>query len=232
MSDENIMASAEEEVSKTNEEDTENKTEETSEAAAETAEAAATDDGAGQEESEGNGGEASGADEDDGADTSDAEGTPAKKKLFGRKDKKDKRDEKIAELEEMRKRQLAEFENFRNRSEREKSQRFEMGEKNVLEKILPVVDNFERGFAGVDENSEDPFVKGMAQVYKQLQNVLTDLGVEPIEAVGCDFDPNLHNAVMQAQSDELESGKVAAELQKGYKYKDSVLRHSMVSVVQ
>jgi molecular chaperone GrpE len=228
MSDENIMASAEEEVSKTNEEDTESKTEETSEATEDAAKESKTV----QEETDGDTGEDTGVCEDDSADTADAEGTPAKKKLFGRKDKKDKRDEKIAELEEMRKRQLAEFENFRNRSEREKSQRFEMGEKNVLEKILPVVDNFERGFAGVDENSEDPFVKGMAQVYKQLQNVLTDMGVEPIEAVGCDFDPNLHNAVMQAQSDELESGKIAAELQKGYKYKDSVLRHSMVSVVQ
>jgi len=172
---------------------------------------------------------------DVGEDDPAAEGDTEKKKLFGRKDKKekkDKRDEKIEELGDQLKRQLAEFENFRNRSEREKAQRFEMGERNVLEKILPVVDNFERGFAGVDETSEDPFVKGMAQVYKQLQNVLTDLGVEPIEAVGCDFDPNLHNAVMQAQSDELESGKVAAELQKGYKFKDSVLRHSMVSVVQ
>ena len=106
-----------------------------------------------------------------------------------------------------------------------------MGEKNVLEKILPVVDNFERGFAGVDENTEDPFIKGMAQVYKQLQNVLTDLGVEPIEAVGTDFDPNLHNAVMQIESEEYESGHVAQEMQKGYKYRDTVLRHSMVGVV-
>jgi len=149
-------------------------------------------------------------DEVSGGEASDTEGASAKKKLFGRKDKKDKKDEKIEELNDLLKSRLAEFENFRNRSEREKAQRFEMGERNVLEKILPVVDNFERGFAGIDENSEDPFVKGMAQVYKQLQNVLTDLGVEPIEAVGCDFDPNLHNAVMQ----------------------DSVLRHSMVSVVQ
>ena len=229
MSDEKNMASAEEEenisVENTAEQEVGEEKEETAETVTEEAE---SDEESNAEETAGDAGE----DDGSGGESSDAEGASAKKKLFGRKDKKDKKDEKIAELEEMRKRQLAEFENFRNRSEREKAQRFEMGEKSVLEKILPVVDNFERGFAGVDENSEDPFVKGMAQVYKQLQNVLTDMGVEPIEAVGCDFDPNLHNAVMQAQSDELESGKIAAELQKGYKYKDSVLRHSMVSVVQ
>ena len=229
MSDENTMASAEEEVSKTTEEPAKEETPETSEEDVQEADGAVSADGGnGEEEST----EDTGTDGDGSEESADGEGASAKRKLFGRKDKKDKKDEKIAELEELRKRQLAEFENFRNRSEREKAQRFELGEKSVLEKILPVVDNFERGFAGVDENSEDPFVKGMAQVYKQLQNVLTDLGVEPIEAVGCDFDPNLHNAVMQAQSDELESGKIAAELQKGYKYKDSVLRHSMVSVVQ
>ena len=229
MSDEKNMASAEEEANIIEEdvaeqeageetETTEKTVDEEVESAEEDSASEAADDAA--------------EDEVSGGEASDTEGASAKKKLFGRKDKKDKKDEKIEELNDLLKSRLAEFENFRNRSEREKAQRFEMGERNVLEKILPVVDNFERGFAGIDENSEDPFVKGMAQVYKQLQNVLTDLGVEPIEAVGCDFDPNLHNAVMQAQSDELESGKVAAELQKGYKFKDSVLRHSMVSVVQ
>ena len=141
--------------------------------------------------------------------------------------------EKIDELEDKVKRQLAEFENFRNRSEKEKTQMFDMGAKNVLEKILPVVDNFERGLATpiVDE-ADQPFADGMQMIYKQLTKVLEDEGVTVIEAQGKEFDPMLHNAVMQQPSEEYESGIVIQELQKGYKYKDKVLRHSMVMVAE
>ena len=128
---------------------------------------------------------------------------------------------------------MAEFENFRKRTEREKQAMFETGAKSVIEKILPIVDNFERGLATVpEENREDPFVDGMNRVYKQLLTELDNIGVKPIEAVGQEFDPNLHNAVMQVASEEYESGVVAQELQKGYTYRDSVVRHSMVAVVE
>ena len=141
--------------------------------------------------------------------------------------------EQIAQLEDKLKRQLAEFENFRNRTEKEKHARFETGAKSVIERILPVVDNFERGLATVPEDrKEDPFVDGMTRVYKQLLTELENIGVKPIEAVGQEFDPNLHNAVMQVESEEYESGTVAQELQKGYTYRDSVVRHSMVAVVK
>jgi molecular chaperone GrpE len=141
--------------------------------------------------------------------------------------------EMIAGLPERVKRQLAEFENFRNRTEKEKSETFELGVRSVVEKLLPVVDNFERGFATVEEEDKnDPFVDGMSRVYKQLMTELEKLGVEPIEAVGKPFDPNLHNAVMQTQSEEYESGTVAQELQKGYTCHGKVVRHSMVSVVE
>ncbi|MCH5267995.1 MAG: nucleotide exchange factor GrpE [Lachnospiraceae bacterium] len=150
--------------------------------------------------------------------------------------KKDKRtaklEEQLADLEDKRVRQLAEFENFRKRSEKEKSQMFEMGSKNVVEKILPVMDNFERGLTAVpEEDKESPFVQGIELVYKQMLTAFEELGVTPIEAVGQEFDPNLHNAVMMVDDDELESGMVAEELQKGYLYKDNVVRHSMVKVV-
>lgn len=139
--------------------------------------------------------------------------------------------EQIEQLEDKVKRQLAEFENFRNRSEKEKHAMFETGAKSVIEKILPVVDNFERGLGTVpEEKREDPFVDGMNRVYKQLLTELENIGVKPIEAVGQEFDPNLHNAVMQVESEEYESGIVAQELQKGYTYRDSVVRHSMVAV--
>lgn len=139
--------------------------------------------------------------------------------------------EQIAQLEDRVKRQLAEFENFRNRSEKEKQAMFETGAKSVIEKILPVVDNFERGLATVPEDKkEDPFVDGMNHIYRQLLTELENIGVKPIEAVGQEFDPNLHNAVMQVESEEYESGVVAQELQKGYTYRDSVVRHSMVAV--
>ena len=130
-------------------------------------------------------------------------------------------------------RQMAEFENFRKRTEKEKSQMFETGAKSIIEKILPVIDNFERGLAAVPENEQDsPFVDGMDKIYKQLLTELENAGVTPIEAVGQEFDPELHNAVMQVESEEYESGIVAQELQKGYKYRDTVVRHSMVAVVQ
>jgi len=156
------------------------------------------------------------------------------KKLFGKKDKKkDKAQEKIEELEDKVKRQLAEFENFRNRSEKEKTAMFETGAKSVIEKILPVIDNFERGLMAVPEDEKDsPFVEGMNKIYKQMVTELESIGVKPIEAVGLEFDPNLHNAVMQVESEEFESGVVAQELQKGYTYHDLVVRHSMVAVVQ
>ncbi len=156
-----------------------------------------------------------------------------KKGLFGKKKEKDASAEKIAELEDRVKRQLAEFENFRNRTEKEKTAMFETGAKSVIEKILPVIDNFERGFATVQPEDEgDAFVGGMRMVYKQLMTELESIGVKPIEAVGQEFDPNFHNAVMQVESEEYESGIVAAEFQKGYTYRDTVVRHSMVSVVQ
>jgi len=157
----------------------------------------------------------------------------AEKKQAKQDKKMDAMKEQIDQLEDKVKRQLAEFENFRNRSEREKTAMFETGARSVIEKILPVVDNFERGLATVPpENQEDPFVDGMNKVYKQLIGELDSIGVKPIEAVGMEFDPNLHNAVMQVESDEYESGIVAQELQKGYTYRDVVVRHSMVSVVQ
>ena len=141
--------------------------------------------------------------------------------------------EQIEQLEDRVKRQMAEFENFRKRTEREKQAMFETGAKSVIEKILPIVDNFERGLATVPEESKaDPFVDGMNRVYKQLLTELDNIGVKPIEAVGQEFDPNLHNAVMQVASEEYESGVVAQELQKGYTYRDSVVRHSMVAVVE
>ena len=160
-----------------------------------------------------------------------AEKRAAKKQA--KQDKKaDAAKEKIAELEDRVKRQLAEFENFRNRTEKEKQAMFETGAKSVIEKILPVIDNFERGLATVPEDQQgDGFVEGMNKIYKQMMKELENIGVKPIEAVGCEFDPNLHNAVMQVENEELESGTVAQELQKGYTYRDSVVRHSMVSVV-
>lgn len=149
--------------------------------------------------------------------------------------KEDPRDKKIAELNDKVVRQMAEFDNFRKRTEKEKSETFANGEKAVIEAILPVIDNFERALdmAGQDEEKkDDPFIEGMDKVYRQLMDELDKLGVKPIEALGTDFDPNLHNAVMQEETEEYESGKVCKELQKGYLLKDSVVRHSMVSVAK
>lgn len=157
-----------------------------------------------------------------------------KKSPFKKKEKKkDKRDERIEELTDQVKRQMAEFENFRKRTEKEKNQMYEIGAKSIVEKILPVVDNFERGLAAVpEEQKSDAFVDGMDKIYKQMMTMLAEAGVTPIEAEGKEFDPEFHNAVMQVESEEYESGVIAQELQKGYMYRDSVVRHSMVAVVQ
>lgn len=169
-------------------------------------------------------------------ETADSEGETSKtdKKEKKKKDKKqDAMKEKVEELEDRVKRQMAEFDNFRKRTEKEKAAMFETGAKSVIEKILPVVDNFERGLASVSEEEKDgALAQGMQMIYKQLMTELENLDVKPIPAVGEEFNPEFHNAVMQTQSDEFESGVVAQELQKGYTYRDSVVRHSMVAVVE
>ena len=148
--------------------------------------------------------------------------------FFKKKEKKDKKDEKIEELTDRVRRQMAEFDNFRKRTEKEKTQMFETGAKSIVEKILPVVDNFERGLAAVTEEEKgSPFVEGMEKIYKQM---LEEAGVKPIEAVGQEFDPNLHNAVMHIEDEEFGENIIAEEFQKGYTYRDSVVRHSMVKV--
>ena len=152
-----------------------------------------------------------------------------KPRKFGRK--KDKRDEQIAELQDKVTRQMAEFDNFRKRSEKEKAAMYSMGARDVLEKMLEVLDNFERGFDAVEEDDQDDaFVQGMQMVYKQMLEALEKLGVKPIEAVGQPFDPNYHNAVMHEDNEEAGENEVVAEFQKGYMYKGSVLRCSMVKV--
>ena len=178
--------------------------------------------------------EAADSDEEEDSDkkdeTADTDGRNKKDGFF--KKKKDKKDEQIEDLQDRLKRQMAEFDNFRKRTEKEKSQMFDMGARTIIEKILPVVDNFERGLAAVPEDQkEDAFVTGMDKVYKQLMTELEAIGVKPIETEGKEFDPELHNAVMQVENEELEAGTIAQELQKGYYYKDTVVRHSMVSVV-
>ena len=147
------------------------------------------------------------------------------------KKKKDPRDEKIEELTDRVKRQMAEFENFRKRPEKEKSSMYEMGARDIIERILPVIDNFERGLAVIPEDKkEDPIAEGMEKIYKQIQKVFEEAGVKPIEAAGKEFDPNFHNAVMHVEDESLGENIVAEELQKGYMYRDSVVRHSMVKV--
>ena len=165
------------------------------------------------------------------AETEDQTEEKASKKFFGKKDKKDKKDEKIEELTDRLTRQMAEFDNFRKRTEKEKSQMYEVGAKDIIEKILPVVDNFERGLDAVkEEEKEDPFVQGMEKVYKHLVTTLEGIEVKPIEAVGQPFDPNFHNAVMHVEDENFGENIVAEEFQKGYTYRDSVVRHSMVKV--
>lgn len=174
--------------------------------------------------------------EQDGQSNAGEDGTEDKK-LFSKGRKKDKKEDalkqKVEELEDRVKRQMAEFENFRKRTEKEKAAMYEVGVKSVIEKILPVVDNFERGLGTIPEEEKGgAFAEGMNMIYKQLIGELDKIGVKPIEALGQEFDPEFHNAVMQVESEEYESGVVAQELQKGYTYHDMVVRHSMVAVVQ
>ena len=178
------------------------------------------------------------AEETDKEQETEAEETSKEsKKEKKKKEKADKKQdalkEKVEELEDRVKRQMAEFDNFRKRSEKEKTAMFETGARSVIEKILPVVDNFERGLASVPEEEKDGgFAQGMEMIYKQLLTELDKLEVKPIPAVGEEFNPDFHNAVMQVESDEYESGVIAQELLKGYTYRDTVVRHSMVAVVQ
>ena len=197
--------------------------EETGEAeeAAEAGEAAGTEE-AGAEAPEEDAGE---------GDPEDEASKTEKKKLFGKKNKKDKKDEKIEELTDRLTRQMAEFDNFRKRTEKEKSQMYEIGAKDIIEKILPVVDNFERGLGSMsEEDKATPFAEGMEKIYKQLMTTLDGIGVKPIEAVGQEFNPDFHNAVMHEESEEVGENIITEEFQKGYMYRDSVVRHSMVKV--
>ena len=204
--------------------DTENK-EETQESATETDEASADD-------TVENTVEDTVEDAEEGENEEASEDAKEKKKLFGRKPKKDSKDEKIEELTDRVTRQMAEFDNFRKRTEREKAAMYEIGAKDIIEKILPVVDNFERGLAAVpEEQKEDSFVTGMEMIYKQIMTTLESVGVKPIEAVGTEFNPDLHNAVMHVEDEEAGDNMVVEEFQKGYTYRDSVVRHSMVKVV-
>ncbi len=164
-------------------------------------------------------------------DSEDQSSKAEKKKFFGKKNKKDKKDEKIDELTDRLTRQMAEFDNFRKRTEKEKSQMYEIGAKDIIEKILPIVDNFERGLASMPEDEKaTPFAEGMEKIYKQLMTTLEGIGVKPIEAVGQEFNPDFHNAVMHVEDEELGENIIAEEFQKGYMYRDSVVRHSMVKV--
>lgn len=164
------------------------------------------------------------------ASSEESQKEPEKKGLFGKK-KKDKKDEKIEELTDMVKRQMAEFDNYRKRTEKEKSSMYEIGAREVIEKILPIVDNFERGLAAVPEEEKDsPFVEGMNKVYRQLLSSFEGMGVKAIESVGQEFNPDYHNAVMHVEDEEAGENTVVEEFQKGYTYKDTVIRHSMVKV--
>ena len=206
-------------ISNTNTEETVDEMEDTAEDTVETAAEEAIDEASENE-----------ADEQDDKEVAKAD-KKAKKKA--KAEKKDAMKEKVDELEDRVKRQMAEFENFRKRTDKEKAMMFETGAKSVIEKILPVVDNFERGLATIpEEENGKPFAEGMAMIYKQLMTELEKMDVKPIEALGQEFNPDFHNAVMQVESDEYESGVVAQELLKGYTYRDTVVRHSMVAVVQ
>lgn len=171
-------------------------------------------------------------DGDEEASQDDKKDSKSKTSFFGKKKKeKDKFEQQIEELTDRLKRNMAEFDNFRKRTEKEKTQMFETGAKSIVEKILPVVDNFERGLAAVTEEEKgSPFVEGMEKIYKQMMTMLEEAGVKPIEAVGQEFDPNLHNAVMHIEDEEFGENIIAEEFQKGYTYRDSVVRHSMVKV--
>lgn len=165
------------------------------------------------------------------SDASDAQDPEKGKKLFGKKQKKDKKDEQIADLTDKLTRQMAEFDNYRKRTEKEKSAMYEIGAKNIIEKILPIVDNFERGLAAVEEeHKEDSFVTGMDMIYKQVMTMLEGVDVKVIEAVGQEFNPDLHNAVMHVEDENVGENIIVEEFQKGYTYRDSVVRYSMVKV--
>ena len=171
--------------------------------------------------------------EDEGSQESDDEKEKfgKEKKKFGKKIKKDKKDEKIEELTDRLTRQMAEFDNFRKRTDQEKSQMYEIGARDIIEKILPIIDNFERGLAAVpEEEKSNPFVEGMEMIYKQLITTFEEIGVKPIEAVGAEFNLDFHNAVMHVEDESLGENIVAEEFQKGYTYRDTVIRHSMVKV--
>ncbi len=175
--------------------------------------------------------EADGSEEEILEDEALEETEKSEKKLFGKKNKKDKKDEKIEELTDRLTRQMAEFDNFRKRTDKEKKQMYEIGVKDIIDKILPVVDNFERGLAAVpEEEKSHPFMEGMDKIYKQLMTTLGEAGVKPIEAVGQEFNPDFHNAVMHVEDEEVGENIVVEEFQKGYTYRDSVVRHSMVKV--
>ena len=211
MSNEEMVKEAVEEAKKAAEQqaDTEEETEETVEAEEETAEE--TKEAEETEETE--------------------ESADEKKSFFKRKPKKDKKDEQIEELTDKLTRHMAEFDNYRKRTEKEKSSMYEIGAKDVIEKMLPVVDNFERGLAAVPEDQrDDSFVAGMEKIYKQLMTTLEGLGVKPIEAVGKEFNPDFHNAVMHEDNEEYGDNIIVEEFQKGYTYRDSVVRYSMVKV--
>ncbi len=191
----------------------------------------APEEGCGGEESEAAEEEACEDPSEEEAGEAGEDGEKKGKKLFGKKNKKDKKDEKIEELTDRLTRQMAEFDNFRKRTEKEKSQMYEIGAKDIINKILPVVDNFERGLAAVpEEEKKNPIMEGMDKVYKQLMTTLEEVGVKPIEAVGQEFNPDFHNAVMHVEDEELGENIIAEEFQKGYTYRDSVVRHSMVKV--
>lgn len=200
---------------------------EAAEETGEAEEAAETGEAAGTEETE-----TETPEEDAGeCDPEDEVSKTEKKKLFGKKNKKDKKDEKIEELTDRLTRQMAEFDNFRKRTEKEKSQMYEIGVKDIIEKILPVVDNFERGLGSMsEEDKATPFAEGMEKIYKQLMTTLDGIGVKPIEAVGQEFNPDFHNAVMHEENEEAGENIITEEFQKGYMYRDSVVRHSMVKV--
>lgn len=169
--------------------------------------------------------------EEEAAEEPSKESRKEKKKREKADKKQDALKEKIEELEDRVKRQMAEFDNFRKRTEKEKASMYEIGAKSVIEKILPVIDNFERGLAAVpEEQKEDSFVVGMDKIYKQILATLDEIGVKPIEAVGQEFDPNFHNAVMHVEDETLGENTVAEEFQKGYIYRETVVRHSMVKV--
>lgn len=175
--------------------------------------------------------EAECSEEEEAAEAEDSRDKDSGKKLFGKKNKKDKKDEKIEELTDRLTRQMAEFDNFRKRTEKEKSHMYEIGAKDIIEKILPIIDDFERGLGTVEEgNKQDSFVQGMEMVYKKLMTTLEEIGVTPIEAVGQEFNPDFHNAVMHVEDEDLGENIISEELQKGYMYRDSVVRYSMVKV--